>query len=84
VLRWVDSNGAIIDALRDRPFSLADGVFAIEPPKGLLGRLFRKKDETPSAESAPASRPRRERSAEELRRLAETRALVEEALGKRD
>jgi hypothetical protein len=77
-MRWVDSNDAIVTALRDHPSELASGVFAIAPARGFLGRLFtRKRDDVPQA--APA--PRRERTEAESRRLAEARALVEDALG---
>ena len=62
------------------PESLAHGLFTVGPTKSFLGRLFGKK----SAEAPPpvAAAPRRQRSAEEERRIRESRALVEEALGK--
>ena len=79
-LRWVDSNAKIVEALRAHPESLADGVFAIEPIKGLLSRLFAGKPAAPPEVAlAPVSK-RRVRSVEEERRLAETKAMVEEAL----
>ncbi len=78
-LRWVDSNDALVEALRDAPHTLSDGVFAIEPTKGLLGRWFKRK--APPVATTPAATPRRKRSPEEERRLAEARALVDEALG---
>jgi hypothetical protein len=78
-LRWVDSNGRIVEALRVHPESLADGVFSIEPTKGFLARMFGAKGATaPVAVGAVARR--RIRSEAEERRLAENRALVEEAL----
>jgi len=77
-LRWVDSNTAIVEALRVHPESLADGVFPVEPVKGLLSRLFGAKP-APLPEMAPASK-RKVRTPEEERTLAENRALVEEAL----
>jgi hypothetical protein len=83
-LRWVDSNEALVTALRDRPLELADGLFVIEPVRGLLGRLFsrRRADPAPSDVVATSQRARRtERTDAELRRLAEAKALVEEALG---
>jgi hypothetical protein len=79
-VRWVDSNGAIVDALRVHPESLADGVFAIEPVKGFLARVFGAKPAAlPDAVAAPVSK-RRARTEAEERRLAEDKAIVEEAL----
>ncbi len=77
-LRWVDSNVHVVDALRTHPETLADGVFSIEKAKGLLGRMFARRAPRPDEIVAP---PRRtERSEADRRRLAEARALVEEAL----
>lgn len=80
-MRWVDSNEAIVTALRDRPEDLTDGLFAIEPVRGLIGRLFTRKrsDDVPS-DLAPVSSRKTERTEAEARRIAEARALVEEAL----
>jgi hypothetical protein len=78
-LRWVDSNPAIVEALRLHPESLSDAVFTLEPAKGALARLFgRKAAPAPAVVAAP--RERRARSEAEERRLAEDKALVEEAL----
>ncbi|MBK6696962.1 MAG: hypothetical protein IPG50_32975 [Myxococcales bacterium] len=79
-LAWVDSNTDLVAALQTSPESLAHGLFTVGPTKSFLGRLFGKK----SAEAPPpvAAAPRRQRSAEEERRIRESRALVEEALGK--
>jgi len=53
----------------------------LEEKKGMLSRLFsRKRDDDPPEAMPLAPRPAKERSEEELRRLAETKALVEEAL----
>jgi len=76
-LAWVDSNQPIVDRLREAPELLASGAFSFEKTKGFFGRLFGKKsgDEvriTPKAKT--------QRSEAELRRLAEAKALVEEAL----
>jgi hypothetical protein len=81
-LDWVDSQPSILRALAEHPETLSDGVFAFEEKKGLLSRLFSRKDESLSSLSAPASNkaPRRQRSEEEERRLAEAKALVDEAL----
>jgi hypothetical protein len=77
-LRWVDSNHAIVDALRTHPATLADGVFEIERTKGIFGRLFAKKGPRPD-EIAPPKKKTQRTEAEE-RRLREAKALVEEAL----
>ena len=80
-LRWVDSNEALIVALRTHPETLTDGVFAIEEARGLLGRLFAKKPVvTLPTESELRAAPRKAKSEAEMQRLKETRALVEEAL----
>ena len=81
VLRWVDSNEALVTTLRDRPAELEDGLFVIEPVRGLLGRLFARKRSEPTPDAIVPSSRRTERSDAELRRLAEAKALVEEALG---
>jgi hypothetical protein len=78
-LRWVDSNDALVEALRDAPHTLSDGVFAMEPTKGLLGRLFGRRSAGEPAVPARGA-ARRERTPEEERRLREARALVDEAL----
>ena len=80
-MRWVDSNDAIVTLLRDRPQDLTDGLFTLEPVRGLIGRLFsRKKNDGLPADLAPVSSRKTERSDAEARRIAEARALVEEAL----
>ena len=75
-MRWVDSNEALIATLRDRPEGLENGVFAIEPIRGLLGRLFAKKPAP--LEPATFIPKRTVRTEAEQRRLDEARALVEE------
>jgi len=77
-LAWVDSNPDIVQALREHPETLADGVFQIAETKGLLGRLFGKKPVAPEPIAPKSKRPARTEAEE--RRLAEARALVEEAL----
>jgi hypothetical protein len=82
-LDWVDGQPKLVRALTNEPSTLEDGVFALEQKKGLLSRLLSRKGERedePPVSLAAASRPVRERSPEELRRIAETKALVEEAL----
>lgn len=81
VLAWVDTQPKLVAQLRDRPESLTDGVFVLEEKKGLFSRLFDRKKDADDLEALPVSkRPPVVRSEDELRRLAETRALVEEAL----
>ena len=80
-MRWADSNEAIIARLRDVPESLEGGIFDIEPTRGLFGRFFQKrKPEDAPSDLAPPASARRTRSPAEERRIAETKALVEEAL----
>ena len=86
-LDWVDGQPKLVRALIKDPESLADGIFALEEKKGLLSRLLssstngRKHDDDADALAAlSAPRPAKERTEEERRRLAETKALVEEAL----
>lgn len=85
-LDWVDGQPKLVRALSKDPESLADGIFALEEKKGLLSRLLsRKRDDADPdalAMSAAGGRARvvKVRSEEERRRIAETKALVEEAL----
>ncbi len=77
-LPWVDSNTRLMEALSIHPESLVDGVFPIEETKGLLARLFGSK---PARAPEPVAKiQRRTRTPEEERRLAEDKALVEQAL----
>lgn len=76
-LAWVDDRPKLVRALADMPETLTDGVLPLEEKKGLLGRLFAKKEDDMT--STPAIKVR-ERSDEERRRIAEARRLVEEAL----
>jgi hypothetical protein len=80
---WVESNPALIEALRDRPEVLEAGLFQIEPVRGLLGRwLHRRNVERADRElRAPASAPSAPLSDDKRRRLEEARALVEEVMG---
>ena len=78
-LDWVDGQPKLVRALTEDPETLADGVFALEEKKGLLSRLFTRKPDDDMPEIVPVA-PRSQRSEEELRRIAETKALVEEAL----
>jgi hypothetical protein len=77
-LAWVDTQPSLVRALVERPETLEDGVFPFEAKKGLLSRLFARKEEDDLASVRPSGP--RPRSPEELRRLAEAKALVDEAL----
>ena len=80
-LDWVDGQPKLVRALAKDPATLEDGIFVLEEKKGLLSRLLsRKRDDDPPEAMPLAPRPAKVRSEEELRRLAETKALVEEAL----
>ncbi|HXN33874.1 MAG TPA: hypothetical protein VN894_18520 [Polyangiaceae bacterium] len=79
-LGWTASNPLLVDALRDRPAILEAGAFDIEPPRGLLGRWLHKRKIDREMQLAPiAAKPAR--SADQVRRLEEARALVDEVLG---
>ena len=81
---WVETNAALMRKLRDAPELLCGGAFEIATKKpGLFSRLFggKRKEDAEGLAAAPTSPARRQRSAEEERRLAEARALVEEELG---
>jgi hypothetical protein len=79
-LRWIDSNPRLVEALKIHPSSLSDGIFAIEAPKGIFGRLFAR---APAAAEAVPPSKRRARTEDEERRLAEAKALVDDVLGSR-
>lgn len=74
--RWLDARPTLAAQLREAPELLATGAFDLAAEGGSLLRLWKRKES--AVATAPA--PRKERSAEEERRLAEARALVEEAL----
>lgn len=78
-LAWVDGQPKLVRDLTDFPATLEDGLFELEEKKGLLSRLFtgRRDDDAPPASIPVRAKPRSE---EELRRIAETKALVDEAL----
>ena len=81
-LDWVDGQPKLVRALTKDPESLADGIFTLEERKGLLSRFLTRKrdDDMPDAIPGSEAKKPKERSEEERRRLAETKALVEEAL----
>jgi hypothetical protein len=79
-LHWVDGQPKLVRALTKDPETLADGVFALEEKKGLLSRLLSRKRDDDMPDALPISVKPKERSEEERRRIAETKALVEEAL----
>lgn len=79
-LSWVDDQPKLVRTLADAPETLEDGVFVLEEKKGLFGKLLSRK-RTEEEELAPLPSPKTSSlSEEERRRIAETRALVEEAL----
>lgn len=75
-LAWADQNEELLAKLASAPELLEGGVFELAKPKGMLSRLFGKK-----AKDEEVVVTVRKRTPEEERRLAEARALVEEALG---
>ncbi len=77
-LAWVDAQPTLVRTLAEDPEKLEDGIFAFEEKKGFFSRLFANKSN--DGLDAPVSVKPRERSEEERRRLAEAKALVEEAL----
>jgi len=79
-LDWVDGQPKLVRALTKDPASLADGIFALEEKKGLLSRFLTRKRDDDMPDAIPVSVKPKERSEEERRRIAETKALVEEAL----
>jgi hypothetical protein len=79
-LDWVDGQPKLVRALAKDPESLADGIFQLEEKKGLFSRLLSSKKPEDDDPLLVAPRPVKQRSEAELRRIAETKALVEEAL----
>lgn len=83
-LDWVDGQPKLVRALVEAPETIADGVFEIEAKKGFFSKLLaRKRTDDDVDEDAAVSRARERasaRSEEERRRIAETKALVDEAL----
>lgn len=79
-LSWVDDQPNLVKALADEPETLEDGVFVLEEKKGLFGKLLGRK-RTDEDDLVPVSKPKASTlSEEERRRIAETKALVDEAL----
>src|SRR5690606_11713390 len=81
-LSWVDDQPKLVKALAEHPETLEDGVFVLEEKRGLLGKLLgRKRSDDDELVPIPASAPKQSTlTEEERRRIAETKALVEEAL----
>jgi hypothetical protein len=77
-LAWVDDQPKLVQTLTEDPETLEDGVFALEEKKGVFGKLLARK-RTDEDELVPVSKPST-LTEEERRRIAETKALVEEAL----
>jgi hypothetical protein len=79
-LAWVDDQPKLVKTLAEAPETLEDGVFILEEKKGLFGKLLARK-RTDEEDLVPvSSRKASTLSEEERRRIAETKALVEEAL----
>lgn len=76
-LAWVDGQPALVQALTSQPETLEDGVFSFEKKKSVLSRLFGRKESDEPLDAIKVVA--RERSEEERRRLAEAKALVDEA-----
>lgn len=79
-LEWADSNRWLVEALRDRPATLVDRDFPLEPIRGAFSRWLRDRAHARAARPLPAS-TRPSVSEERRRRLEEVRAMVDEALG---
>jgi hypothetical protein len=81
-MAWIDSNPELLADLEGRPETLADGVFKIQPTKGLLGRWFSgsRRESAPIEAAPPSPRQARARTEEEQKRLDEARALVDAGL----
>jgi hypothetical protein len=77
---WVESNPLLVEGLRDRPASLEDGRFDLEPVRGLLGRWMHKR-QLDKVLRAPIAAAPVCLSDDKRRRLEEARALVDEVLG---
>ena len=78
-LAWVDARPKLVAMMKSAPETLVDGVLPIEEKKGLFARLL-SSSKSLEEEMPISARPAKVRSDAELRRLAETKALVEEAL----
>ena len=82
-LQWVDSNEALVRRLRTSPGDLADGLFTFQAARGAVSRFFSRAkddDELAPPDAASFTPKRTPRTEEERRRIAEAKALVEEAL----
>lgn len=76
-MSFLEGQTELMTKYREAPELLADGVFEFDQPKGLFSRLFRRDETVPLT-----IKPRKvTRTPEEELRMAEARALVEDALG---
>jgi len=74
---WVASNPLLVEALRDRPELLTEGMFTIEPVRGAFTRWrANRKRERELRSTAAVKRPAL--TDEKRRHLEEARALVDE------
>lgn len=78
-LSWVDARPKLVSSLRETPELLVDGILPVEEKKGFFGRILSSSAKPAPEDEMPISRPAKVRSEAELRRLAEAKALVEEA-----
>lgn len=78
-LAWVDGQPTLVGKLKEAPETLEDGIFTLEEKKGFFSRLLSGRPKSEALSEMPVRRT--ERTEEEKRRLAEAKALVEEALG---
>ena len=72
------NNPEVIASLRDTPELLTDGIVTITHETSFFAKLFGKRPERDRVAPAKVALPR---SADDARRLAEAKALVQEALG---
>ena len=76
-VRWLDARPTLASQLTDAPEILDGGAFSLDAEGGGLLKLFKRKPDRIGDMAPP---PRKARTAEQERRLAEAKALVEEAL----
>lgn len=80
---WVDSNPALLDALRDRPEMLEGGVFEMQPIRSVFGRwLYNRKLQKEIRAQPTVTAPAM--TAERRRHFEEAKKLVDEVMGAAD
>jgi hypothetical protein len=80
---WVDSNGALLESLRERPAVLETGLFDVDPVRSPLSRWFQRIKHAKQERELRnvAARPAAILTDERRRRLEEAKALVDEVMG---